>query len=255
MDPRILVYIYFIGIAAVVNVSPYNNVTKAVVFPATPAGVTYQGVTLAPHQAWLYVKGLENPTEDCAKVSGTVVNGICKATLKGANLWVSPSEPLTEDSYFRKIPSFMKWNPSAKDLPDDYVAQQVDPNIVAARFDIKGGKLSGCNRKGAAFVTKIETLTNDGTLYVRQAERTVRLVLTKSAVIAIENKPEDASMTMRGEDHYGWYYVMNKRSTDQPPLLFPTAPPSGPPDCPFIAGADDFMTTMASAECGVTNYP
>ncbi len=43
---KIMVTIYFVGIAAVVNVPPHNNVTKAVIFPAAARTVTYNGVPL-----------------------------------------------------------------------------------------------------------------------------------------------------------------------------------------------------------------
>jgi len=254
---RVLVYIYFIGIAAMINTSPQNNVTKQVIFPAAPAGVTYSKVPLMPHHAFLFVKGLENAKEDCARIGGSIIaDGSCKAELKGAKLWVNTSDALLEDAYYRKIPSFLKSCPFAKDLPDEYTAGTVDPALVAARFEIKGGKLSACNRFGRAFVTKAEVNTNDGALYVQQNERTVRLPLIKNTVIAIENRPDEHTMEYRMEDHYGWYYAMNKRVPDEFPIVAQTKPVVGPPDCPVIAGADvGVIPQFGSAECSVQNFP
>jgi len=262
MDPlqKVLVTIYFIGIAAVVNVAPHNNVTKAVVFPMAAEGGWYNGIELTPHQTTLYVRGLENPDEDCPKINGTLdANGtVCSAPLKGAKAWVLPAEPLSEDAWARKIPSFLKYCPQARDLSSSYTGEP-NEKLVALRFDIKGGRISGCNRNGQAYVTKMETATSDGVLYVQQAERTVRLALTTGAIIAIENKATahhvDAKSNNPGAEHYGWYYLMN--GTDYSyPINVPKDPVKGPPDCLYIPGADDnIVEGVGSAECGVTNYP
>jgi len=231
-------------------------VTKTVIFPAAPKGAMYNKVELTPHHTVLYVRNLENAAEDCPKINGTLdANGVCSAELSGAKVWVLPSEPLTEDGYARKIPSFLKYCPRAKDLSSAYTGEP-NSEFVAARFDVKGGRISGCNRNRAAYVTKMETETSDGVLYVQENERTVRLALTTGATIAIENRPDGHSEHSEsgGAAHYGWYYFMNGDGDFD--INIPQEAVKGLPDCPFIAGADDNVQDgMGSAECGVTNFP
>ena len=266
---KILVTIYLMGIGAFVNLPPNNNVTKQVVFPnASASDVKYDGVTLMPHHVFLYVRGLEN-AEDCEYLeNSTPLGDVCKAELSGARVWINPVEPLTEDGYFRKIPSFLKSNKAARDLPDWYMADPgAEPNpdwkslvpvptpVVAARFDIKGGTLSGCNRNFEAFVAKIDATSSDGVLYVQQNQRTARLPLVSGAVIAIENRP-DHHMPGEWKNHYGWYYVMNGRVPGQPITDKEPQPVKGVPLCPPIPGADSSGPEgIASADCAVTTWP
>lgn len=251
---KVLVIIYFLGIAAVVNNPPENRVPKSVIFPAATSNTKYGVVTLAAHETWLSVTNLQNPATDCAKLTGgTIVNDACTAKLTGAKLWVLSSEPLEEDTYSRKIPSFLDYNAAAKDLQPNYTAVDPNPQYVAARFDITGGTMSACNRD-KAFVSILQTNTSDASLYVRQLGRTVRLPLLNDAKIAIENRPVVPMMPdMMNGEHYGWYYYIdNKQAAPSTSLKVPKLPVSGVVECPAIPGAS---RGVGSAECGVTNYP
>lgn len=259
----VTVTIYFVGIAAFVNAPPQFNVTKKVIFPAARSA-NYLGTELQPHNTFLYLKAKDIATEDPKMTCEDHLGGtwapdsfganLCTVTLNGAKVWTLTSEPLTEDPSFRKIPSFMNFCPSAKNLPDWYISEP-DPSFVAARFDIKGGKAYGCNRNDQAFVTQLVTDTNDGALYVEQNARTVRVLLNDQSVIAIENKPT-AHNHNEPEKHFGWYYAMNT-SRINCPIAVPTKPVSGIARCPAIPGADDDSASMAaaSADCSNSNYP
>ncbi|HJQ40367.1 MAG TPA: hypothetical protein VKB93_24750 [Thermoanaerobaculia bacterium] len=254
---KIMVTIYFVGIAAVVNVPPHNNVTKAVIFPAAARTVTYKDIPLAPHHTWIHVTGLEDPKEECDKLSGTLTKaGVCTAQLSGAHVWILPIDPLTEDAAARKIPSFQKFCPAAKDLPSWYT-DSPDPAYVAARFDIKGGQMSACNRNDMAFVMKMDAITTDGMLYIQQDERTVRLPLKDGAIIAIENRTDHTHASeFAGKDHFGWYYMMNGRVQQEYDINVPYAPVAGVVRCLTIPGADDGgLESITSADCSVTNFP
>lgn len=253
---KTLITIYFVGIAAVINVAPHNNVSKAVIFPAAARTVTYNNVPLMTHHTYLTVRGLENQKEDCSLINGTITAaGDCTAQLSGAHLWVRPTEPLSEDEAARKIPSFYKFCPAARDLPSWYT-EDTDPAYVAARFDIQGGAMSACNRNDAAFVMKMDATTVDGMLYVQQDDRTVRLPLKDGALVAIENRSDHPHLS-DGQDHFGWYYVMNGRVQQEYGINVPKDPVKGVIRCLPIPGADDDSARMAasSADCSVSNFP
>jgi hypothetical protein len=264
----VTVTVYFVGIAAVVNVPPHNNITKSVVFPAAVTGATYVSSTstttdLEPHETFLFVKDTfiaGNAGSVCAQAGGVLESrtsyNVCKIALNGAKVWALTSQGLSEDSNFQKIPTFGQYCPSAKDLPDKYFSDPIDA-AVAARFDIKGGKVGACNR-GSAFVTTLEVISNDNTLYIQQDGKTSRVILTgNSAVIAIENRPLTHVMT-EWQKHFGWYYQMNERAATRCDL--PTSPPTavaGPASCGAIWGVTDDVTQMAaaSADCSNSNFP
>ena len=127
----VTVTVYFVGIAAFVNTPPHNSVTKSVIFPAADGG-TYvtstTAVNLMPHQTYLHIRGKDmasdtSPKTVCDRIGGSWVsaasaaNDFCSVSLKGAKVWTLTSDELTEDTYFRKIPSFSQYCKSAKDLP------------------------------------------------------------------------------------------------------------------------------------------
>jgi hypothetical protein len=280
------VTVFFVGIAAFVNTPPQNNVSKSVIFPAAQAGtlLTTAGETLnlMPHRAYLYVRERDMAPPDTANTPqrvcdrangewlGTYPYAFCRIKLDGAKVWtINPAtDTVTEDPSFRKMPSFGQYCPYAKDLPTVYLGDP-DRNYVAARFDIKGGTMYGCNRNKAAFVSKLVTNSVDSVLYVQQNERTSRIFLNdRGSSFTIENSADRDKMTMdmstdptmqyttdyRG--HFGWYYRMNGRSTQTCDVVQPS-PVAGIADCPTIPGADDQMgaTAAASADCSNSNFP
>jgi hypothetical protein len=257
MDDKLLVTIYFIGIAAVINVPPHDNVTKAVIFPAASQSVMYNGIALVPHHTWLHVSELENPQEDCARLGGKLSKtNVCMTQLSGARVWVLPTEPLREDAAARKIPSFQKYCPAAHDLPSTYMSDTPNGEYVAARFDIAGGTISACNRKEKAFVMKMDTVTADGMLYVQQDNRTVRVALKNHATVAIENRPDDHRLSLvAGKDHFGWYYFMNGHAEKMYDIKVPVQPVPGVKVCEAIPGADDGMEGSISPDCSISNFP
>jgi len=273
----ITVTVYFVGIAAFVNAPPNNSVTKSVIFPEADTG-TYSTasttINLLPHHTYLHVRGSYMVTDStntaqviCNRVGGLWVranistNDFCSVSLRGAKLWTVTSDTLSEDSYFRKIPSFSQYCTTAKDLPVEYTGDP-DPNYVAARFDIKGGTMSACNRNYAAFVTKLTVNSGDGAVYIQQDQRTSRILLINNAFVTVENKPDAEAMAMDStmqdyRSHFGWYYRMNTRSTAAPCEIVQPATVSGLPSCPSIPGSDDVVsgTMAASADCSNSNFP
>jgi len=253
----VVVTIYFVGIAAVANQAPQNNVNKAVIFPEASEGGDYMGTPLMPHLASLNLRTKDfvagTPADFCSRIDGTlnIDNTICSVPLHGARLWTQTTEGLTEDTTFRQSPSFLNYNRNARNLPDWYTG--VDPKFVAARFDIRGGKVFGCNR-GQQFIAYLST-NGDGVLYLEQAERTVRIVLNTNSVVAIENKPLHSMTSATGESHFGWYYAMNGRfvAAIADPIARPTAVSA--PTCAATMPIEMSSSALASAECSTVNFP
>lgn len=254
--------IYFVGIAAVVAAPPESRVTRAVIFPEATEG-TYGGTTLMPHQAALNLRKVDlaaNPADFCERIGGAYNDSgtICSVPLHGARLWTRTTQALVEDTNFRKMPSFLNYNRNAKNLPDWYSG--VDPKYVAARFEITGGTLSGCNRVTQYIVTL--NTTSEFELFLEQNDRTARIVLGSGAHVAIENKPLHA-MTMTSStdpqsqmSHFGWYYAMNGRNTlTTDPIVAPKTAVQGPRDCDNVMPVEMGAMAIASAECSAINYP
>jgi hypothetical protein len=274
--------IYFVGIAAVVTAPPGNDVTKAVIFPEASQGGNYMGTDLVAHDTTLNLRVQDfapgTPDDFCERIGGAYdeTRALCRVPLSGARLWTrtQKAQPLTEDNNFRRLPSFLTYNPNALNLPDEYNdVNSVDPEYVAARFEITGGALSGCNR-GAQYVVSLGT-TGELSLFLEQAERTVQIVLNRNAVVAIQNRPrESAHPTMMSSSgaalrHFGWYYAMNGRHVSRErretqPLAVPTNPAPISRRCPANIPADwdaFFIHGMSgaeaasSAECSPLNFP
>ena len=278
--------IFFAGIAAIVNNVPSNNISRSIVFPAA-SSISYRTATtgeipLMPHHTFLYVKLSEmtaganaanNPQEVCKRVPGSLLPtgstspSHCKIELRGANVWVLPRvATVSEDDTFRTaIFSFSQFCSNPKDLPSTLTSGEPDPTLVAARFDILGGTLQGCNRKGKSFVAKLSVESTNNVLYIRQAQKTSRIFLEPGAQVTIYNRPDNmtaslTTMPMDPKGHFGWYYQMNQQALGALDILsVPTNPPalSGSAANCILPGADEIQGEGAasSADCSVSNYP
>lgn len=263
-----LITIFFVGIAAFVNVGPQARVSKIVLFPAARTATYYQSIELMPHHTFLYVRERDIIPKDpkgtaeaeCKdEYQGTwgVVgpDKICTIELNGARIWTNTGERLIETNEFRtRIPSFSTLCPDARDLPPRYLAVPVDPSLVAAHVDIVGGIARACRRRAGAFVTQLDVNTTDGTLYVEQEDRTTRMLLHSGARVAIENKPS-APMSMQPEAHYGWYHYMNLEKINCP--IKPFVNFAGDlAECQNIPGVVESGTaSVTGPECSNSNYP
>jgi len=263
--------IYFVGIAAVVAAKPDSNVTRAVIFPETGKATFYNGVQLMPHETTLNLRKVDlanAPSDFCERLGGKYdANSICRVPLSGARLWTRTTQALSEDSNFRKAPSFLNYNRNARNLPQAYSG--TDPDYVAARFDITGGTLSGCNRV-AQYIVTLNT-TSEFELFLEQNDRTARIVLGSGAAVAIENKPLHSMTSSTSSDptqmsHFGWYYAMNGRyltsiansltGVSVDPIVAPKTAVVGPKACDPVMPVDTFVgTAIASAECSAVFYP
>ena len=261
-----VITIFFVGIAAVVNHSPSENVLKTIVFPAAHAGKHYQSTMLMPHHTFLYLRGTDFPLESgktaediCTKNysggwSKIGPDDICTIELSGARIWTRTSANLVERDAFRKIPSFSATCPGARDLASRYTESPVDPDIVAAHVDVTGGTVSACKRSQGAFVTKLDVPTNDGVLYVEQNQRTLRILLNDEARVAIENKP-DTIGGQNAKEHYGWYNFINAERINCP--INPSVPIVDALDvCKDVPGiVEPDGQSVTGPECSNTNYP
>lgn len=259
--------IYFVGIAAVVAAPPESNVSRAVVFPEASKGGVYGKTDLMPHETTLNLRMRDfadgTPADFCERIGGNRVENdkdesICSVDLSGARLWMPTAETPAEDATFRAIPSFLTYNRNAMNLPNWYVG--LDPEFVAARFEITGGTLLGCNR-GDQFIAQLR-VEGDGVLYLEQSQRTARIALKEEAIVAIENKPTQHSMASSGGtemSHFGWYYKMNGRSVPigGDPIAHPNAVVA--PPCSYQMPIDKADArsgdAAASAECSAVFFP
>ncbi|HUP59599.1 MAG TPA: hypothetical protein VNA69_04180 [Thermoanaerobaculia bacterium] len=263
MSP-VVITIFFVGIAAFVNVPPGSDVERMVIFPTALVG-QYQGVQLSPHSTFLYLPGAALVATDKAaactgeyKGTWNPATSLCTIALTGALVWTRTSEALTETPSFRKIPSFGALCPDAVDLPAKYTdPAMIAPEVVAAHVDITGGTATGCKRANGAFVTRLDVQSDDGALYVRQNGATRRILLNTGAVVAIENK-EQSMLNHTAESHFGWYYFMTKEQISCP-IAIPSAADDTVPACPVILGVAETLEAMTSSfggpDCGNTNYP
>ena len=264
MSP-VVITIFFVGIAAFVNVPPGSDVKRMVIFPSTPAGSEYKGVQLAPHRTLLHVPGAghiatEKKTACEVEYKGdwNETTNVCTIALSGALLWTRTSEALLEDEHFRKIPSFGALCPDAVDLSARYTDRTtIDSKFVAAHVDITGGTATGCKRSGGAFVTKLDVKTDDGALYVRQGGATRRILLNTGAVVAIENREEAHLASHSSLAHYGWYHFMTKESINCP-IQIPAE--ADVPRCPAMPGVVEaalraMTSSSISVDCSNGNYP
>lgn len=260
----VVITIFFVGIAAFVNVPPGGDVERMAIFPAALVG-DYKGLALAPHHTSLYLPGAAlaatNKASACTeeyKGSWDTAASLCTIPLNGALVWTRTSEALVETETFRKIPSFTTFCPDAVDLPAKYLdPAMITPEVVAAHVDITGGVASGCKRAQGAFVTRLDVKTDDGALYVRQNGATRRILLAAGATVAIENK-EQAMESHNPEAHFGWYYFMNKGRINCD-IVVPSAAPDVPV-CPAMPGVVNSLlrpmtSTSLGTDCGNTNYP
>jgi len=209
--------IFFAGIAAVVNNVPSNNVSRSVVFPAASSSsyrtATTGEIPLMPHHTFLYVKLSEmtsstdtanKPEAICKRADGILLPtgstspSHCRIELRGANVWVLPkAATVMEDDTFRNmIFSFSQFCSNAKDLPSTLTSGEPDPTLVAARFDILGGTMQGCNRKGKSFVAKLNVESTNNVLYIRQAQKTSRIFLEPGAQVTIYNRPDNMTASL-----------------------------------------------------------
>jgi len=263
--------IYFVGIAAVVAAPPESPVSRFVIFPNAATG-SYGTTQLMPHEARLNLRKADLPAvpaDYCDRIGGTesVMNRVpvCSVRLTGARLWTRTGQALVEDSSFRKMPSFLNFNKNAKNLPDEYNGVNVNADYVAARFDVTGGTLSGCNRT-AQYIVTLNT-TSEFELFVEQNDRTIRIVLGSGAQVAIENKPIPHTMTSSAGQtpappvrmsHFAWYYKMNgRRGLTTDPVVAPKLRVEGPQPCNMALMPIDVsvLSAAASAECSAINYP
>jgi len=274
MDTLTTITIFFVGIAAFVNSTPPDTVLKHVIFPAARSGSYYRMTELVPHKTFLYLRGMDfyrdsktpYDPKDAEPACVNTYQGkwstvgpyeICTIELNGAKVWTRTSEALIETESFRKIPSFSSSCDTARNLPPRYTASPVDPDLVAAHVNITGGVASGCNRTAGAFVTQLDVVTNDATLYVEQDQRTLRIVLNDGARVAIENKP-DADPSHTNHDpatHYGWYNFINAERINCPIATW-VNPVAGMAECQNIPGVEENVTSsVTGAECSNSNYP
>ena len=263
MSP-VVITIFFVGIAALVNVPPGSDVKRMAIFPTALAG-EYRGIQLAAHRTFLYLPGAALAATNKADACTTEYKGtwdaaatLCTIPLSGALVWTRTSEGLTETATFRKIPSFSSLCPDAVDLPAKYVdSSMIASEVVAAHVDIIGGTASGC-RRDRSFVTKLDVKSDDGALYVRQNGATRRILLNTGAIVAIENKEQESAVAHTPQSHFGWYYFLTKESISCP-IQIPEAADLTLPACPAIPGVAEVLRAMTSSigtpECGNTNFP
>jgi hypothetical protein len=270
----ITLVIYFVGIAAVVD-RPGGG--KIAIFPNARHGA-YKGVALMPHRAYLHLRGSDfvddqgkhpDPTRYCtAVVGGTwdAGSGICSLELRGAKLWTQTSEELSQDATFKKIPRFGKLCGDAPS-PKRVYTEGTDPDFVAARFDVTGGVLSGCNRKYGAFVTKLTIDSTFGVLVVEQGPKTLRIRLGDHASLSIENRAEPSGALHKaatvaasgcnehGYEHFGLYHFMasGEIACDVRCPIEAT----GMPRCeiPGVVEPGIGLPSASGADCGNTTYP
>lgn len=253
------ILIYFVGIAAIID-RPIDG--KSVIFPVARQGI-YQATPLEPHETMLHLRGqdlaeAEDPEEYCASTLGGTWNGddqICTlGSLRGATLRVDAAEELSFDESFNAIPRFRERCSHIVTAPKRVYSDGADPDFVAARYEVTGGTLSGCNRKEGAFVTKLNVRTTDGVLVIERGGQGLRRIrLRQDAVLALENRPLQHHQH-DGKAHYGWYYFI--AAGDLPcPVSIPTK--ASITLCGKIPGVVD-PTTLPSAsgpDCGNTIYP
>jgi hypothetical protein len=272
------IVIFFVGIAAVVD-DPGRG--KTVIFPVADNGA-YGGLILEQHDTWLHVRGrdlagVENPREYCAQIKGKWNEDICSLELEGATLAVNSNQRFRPDPSFASIPRFQNRckSDSAKPIlvkpKRIYMSKDLDPDFVAARYDITSGKLSGCNRCEGAFVTKLEVESKDGRLVVRRGSDTLEIPLKRTAQVAVENRPKNETrpehkMGMHppqvqpdehdGKKHYGWYYFIAAGK-----LTCKINPPAKAAidACGDIPGVESGLCitppSASGPDCGNTTYP
>lgn len=263
MSP-VVITIFFVGIAAFVNVPPGSDVKRMVIFPTALVG-EYKGTALTPHRTVLHVPGAALVATDkeaacTVEYKGTwnATTNVCTIALSGALVWTRTSEALLETEHFRKIPSFGALCGDAVDLPAKYTDRtMIASEVVAAHVDITGGTATGCKRAGGAFVTKLDVKTDDGALYVRQGGATRRILLGTGAIVAIENKEVALAAPHNPQSHYGWYHFMTKESISCP-ITIPAE--ADVPRCPAIPGVVEaalrpMTSSSISVDCSNGNYP
>jgi hypothetical protein len=281
----VTLFIYFVGIAAIVD-RPSGG--KVAIFPTARTG-TYENIILWPHRTYLNLRGsdflddagkpLTDPATYCTDIGGTWRPGqpndpehlknICRMELRGARLSTQTAEALTQDATFRKLPPFGSLCADAP-TPKRVYTEGTDPDFVAARFDITGGVLSGCNRKLGAFVTRLTTETTYGVLVIERGNGITRIRLRDDAVVSIENraddtvqgrshthtgKPDESGCTDGGREHFAWYHFMASGE-----IRCRVRCPSEVPNqaCNGIPGVLDPGVGLPSAsgpDCGNTGYP
>jgi hypothetical protein len=270
--------IYFVGIAAITD-RPGGG--KIAIFPTARLG-TFENVVLWPHRTYLHLRGSDfvndegqrpnpNPPLYCTDEVGGTWNpetGICSLELRGATLWTQTAEPFSQDETFKKIPAFGKLCGDAPD-PKRVYTEGTDPDFVAARFEMPGGTLSGCNRKYGAFVTKLSVQTTYGVLVLERGRATLRIRLSDNAQLSLENRADVIpgrthshttatnanNCNEYGREHFAWYHFMAGGDI-RCPVRCPTLVENTP--CGNIPGVTEPGTGLPSAsgpDCGNTNYP
>jgi hypothetical protein len=262
--------IYFVGITAITD-RPGGG--KIAIFPTARLG-TYEGVVLWPHRTYLHLRGADfvdqDPPAYCNEIGGdwNTTTGICSLELRGATLWTQTAQPFSQDDTFKKIPAFGKLCPDAPN-PKRVYTEGTDPDFVAARFEMAGGAVSGCNRKYGAFVTKLAVETTYGVLVIERGHGTLRIRLANNAQLSIENRADvipgrtHAHTTATnanncneyGREHFAWYHFMASGDI-RCPVTCPTLVENSP--CGDIPGVTEPGTGLPSAsgpDCGNTNYP
>lgn len=272
MNPAtITIVVYLVGISAIVS----QPGKKIAIFPVALNG-TYKKVPLMPHTTYLHLRGSDfvdargtDPEHYCRVTVGGQWDRhseICSLELRGAKLWTQTSEPLSEDPTFKKAPAFQSFC-TEPISPKRVYTEGTDPNFVAARLEMTGGVLSGCNRKYGAFVTKLTTASADGVLVIERPPNTLRIPLADRAAISIENRADPSGPTHattvhaakcndHGYQHFGWYYFMASGDIScdvQCPIEAP-----GLDRCKNIPGVPEPGIGLPSAsgpDCGNTTYP
>lgn len=272
MNPAtITLVVYLVGLSAIV---PQPGNRKVAIFPIARQGA-YKGVALMPHRTYLHLRGSDfvdargtDPEHYCTLTVGgkwDANSEICSLELRGAKLWTQTSELLIEDPTFKKAPGFRNFCTEAVS-PKRVYTEGTDSDFVAARLEMTGGVLSGCNRKYGAFVTKLTTASADGVLVIERPQNTLRIRLADQAALSIENRADPSGATHattvqaaacndHGYEHFGWYYFMASGDIScnvQCPIEAPALPRC---EIPGVTEPGIGLPSASGPDCGNTTYP
>lgn len=271
--------IYFVGIAAITD-RPGGG--KIAIFPTARLG-TYENVVLWPHRTYLHLRGADfvneqgqrphpNPQAYCTEEVGgswNAATGICSLELRGAELWTQTAQAFSQDATFNKIPAFGKLCGDAPD-PKRVYTESTDPDFLAARFEIAGGALSGCNRKYGAFVTRLAVETTYGVLVIERGRGTLRIRLGDGAQLSIENRADESvpgrthahtaatnvnDCNDHGREHFAWYHFIAGGDIRCPVKCPTLVENQACGDIPGVTEPASGLPSASGPDCGNTNYP